>query len=449
MKKITIIIFLFTVSTGLYLLLPFEKDITKGLSILFLIAGLWVTESLPITVTALAVPLIAVFMGIFDVKSSFSHFANPIIFLFLGGFALAAALHKQNIDELIAKIVLKTSKNNVLVSILILFLVTAAVSMWISNTATTAMMLPVALGLLTRINKNGDYKINLFILLGLAYSANIGGIGTIVGSPPNGITAANLNMSFNDWLYVGIPSVLILFPVVIIFLYFRVKPVFKYQDYEENLTINFRDYINKNSILVVVIFFITVLLWLLSKPLSNFLEIGKGFDSLVAIFAIFLLTICRVVSWKEIERYTDWGVLLLFGGGLTLSAVLSETGASRFLANILYINLFEYGFLVLLLGAALLMIFLTEIASNTASAAILVPIFLAVGIEIPSVNNNVLPLAVGIAASCAFMLPVATPPNALVFGTGKIDQRQMMKVGMGLNFICVIIICLITYLLIS
>jgi len=383
------------------------------------------------------------------VKSSFSHFANPIIFLFLGGFALAAALHKQNIDELIAKIVLKTSKNNVLVSILILFLVTAAVSMWISNTATTAMMLPVALGLLTRINKNGDYKINLFILLGLAYSANIGGIGTIVGSPPNGITAANLNMSFNDWLYVGIPSVLILFPVVIIFLYFRVKPVFKYQDYEENLTINFRDYINKNSILVVVIFFITVLLWLLSKPLSNFLEISKGFDSLVAIFAIFLLTICRVVSWKEIERFTDWGVLLLFGGGITLSAVLSETGASRFLANILYNNLFEYGFLVLLLGATLLMIFLTEIASNTASAAILVPIFLAVGIEIPSVNNNVLPLAVGIAASCAFMLPVATPPNALVFGTGKIDQRQMMKVGMGLNFICVIIICLITYLLIS
>lgn len=449
MKNIIITILLFSVSAGLYFLLPFEKDISKGLSILFLIAGLWVTESLPITVTALAVPLIAVFMGIFDVKSSFSHFANPIIFLFLGGFALAAALHKQNIDELIAKIVLKTSKNNVLVSILILFLVTAAISMWISNTATTAMMLPVALGLLTRINKNGDYKINLFVLLGLAYSANIGGIGTIVGSPPNGITAANLNMSFNDWLYVGIPSVLILFPVVIIFLYFRVKPVFKYQDYEENLTINFRDYINKNSILVVVIFFITVLLWLLSKPLSNLLEISKGFDSLVAIFAIFLLTICRVVSWKEIERFTDWGVLLLFGGGLTLSAVLSETGASRFLANILYNNLFEYGFLVLLLGATLLMIFLTEIASNTASAAILVPIFLAVGIEIPSVNNNVLPLAVGIAASCAFMLPVATPPNALVFGTGKIDQRQMMKVGMGLNFICVIIICLITYLLIS
>ncbi len=449
MKNIIITILLFSVSAGLYFLLPFEKDISKGLSILFLIAGLWVTESLPITVTALSVPLIAVFMGIFDVKSSLSHFANPIIFLFLGGFALAAALHKQNIDELIAKIVLKTSKNNVLVSILILFLVTAAISMWISNTATTAMMLPVALGLLTRINKNGDYKINLFVLLGLAYSANIGGIGTIVGSPPNGITAANLNMSFNDWLYVGIPSVLILFPVVIIFLYFRVKPVFKYQDYEENLTINFRDYINKNSILVVVIFFITVLLWLLSKPLSNFLEISKGFDSLVAIFAIFLLTICRVVSWKEIERFTDWGVLLLFGGGLTLSAVLSETGASRFLANILYNNLFEYGFLVLLLGATLLMIFLTEIASNTASAAILVPIFLAVGIEIPSVNNNVLPLAVGIAASCAFMLPVATPPNALVFGTGKIDQRQMMKVGMGLNFICVIIICLITYLLIS
>jgi sodium-dependent dicarboxylate transporter 2/3/5 len=449
MKKITIIIFLFAVSAGFYFLLPTEKDISKGLSILFLIAGLWVTESLPITVTALLVPLIASFTGIFDVKGSLSHFANPIIFLFLGGFALAAALHKQNIDELIARIVLKTSKNKVLVSILILFLVTATVSMWISNTATTAMMLPVAIGLLTRINKNGDYKINLFILLGLAYSANIGGIGTIVGSPPNGITAANLNMGFNDWLHIGIPSVLILFPVVIIYLYFRVKPVFKHQDNDDNLTINFRDYINKNSLSVVIIFFITVLLWLLSKPLSNFLNINKGFDSMVAIFAIFLLTVSRVVTWKEIERFTDWGVLLLFGGGITLSAVLSETGASSFLANILYNKLFQYGFAVLIVGAAILMIFLTEIASNTASAAILVPIFLAVGIEIPSVNQNVMPLAVGIAASCAFMLPVATPPNALVFGTGKINQRSMMSIGLRLNLICAIVVCLITYLVIQ
>ncbi|NIP38256.1 MAG: DASS family sodium-coupled anion symporter [Candidatus Dadabacteria bacterium] len=448
-KKYIVIISISIFSAGLYKFLPVEKDVAKGLAILFLIAALWITESLPITVTALTVPLIASFTGIFDVKSSFTHFANPIIFLFLGGFALAAALHKQNMDELIAKIVLQTSKNNVLISIIMLFLVTAVISMWISNTATTAMMLPIALGLIYRINKIEDKRVNLFILLGLAYSANIGGIATIVGSPPNGITAANLNMGFSDWLYIGVPSFVILFPVVISFLYFLIRPGFLYKESSEDNSVNLRDYINKNSALVVIIFFIAVALWLLSKPLSSFLEIKKGFDSLVAVFALLLLTLSRVVSWKEIEKFTDWGVLLLFGGGITLSAILSETGASRYLANILYGSLIDYGFVVLLFGAAVLMIFLTEIASNTASAAILVPIFLAVGAEIPSVNQNVLPLAIGIAASCAFMLPVATPPNAIVFGTGKVDQKSMMKIGLKLNFICAAVICLIAYFVIG
>ncbi|HSG31430.1 MAG TPA: DASS family sodium-coupled anion symporter [Thermodesulfobacteriota bacterium] len=448
MKNLLILIVLSSISIALYQYLPVEKDTAKGLAVLFLIGGLWVSEALPITVTALAVPLIAVLTGIFDAKDSFKHFANPIIFLFLGGFALAAALHKQNMDELIAKIVLKTSRNNVLVSAIILFLVTAVISMWISNTATMAMMLPVALGLLYRINKIEDNRINLFILLGLAYSANIGGIGTIVGSPPNGITAANLGMNFNDWLYVGIPSVLILLPVAVLFLYLWIKPVFLYKETSDQMSINYSDYFNKNSILVVVIFFITVFLWLFSKPISGYLQITKSFDSLVAIFALILLCATRVVNWKEIEEFTDWGVLLLFGGGIALSAVLSETGASKYLANILFSNLFDFGVLILLLGGVLLVVFLTEIASNTAIAAILVPIFYAVGVEIPTLNNSVMPLAVGIAASCAFMLPVATPPNALVFGTGKVSHKSMIKIGLGLNILCAVLVCLITYLVI-
>lgn len=448
MKNLLILIVLSSISIALYQYLPVEKDTAKGLAVLFLIGGLWVSEALPITVTALAVPLIAVLTGIFDAKDSFKHFANPIIFLFLGGFALAAALHKQNMDELIAKIVLKTSRNNVLVSAIILFLVTAVISMWISNTATMAMMLPVALGLLYRINKIEDNRINLFILLGLAYSANIGGIGTIVGSPPNGITAANLGMNFNDWLYVGIPSVLILLPVAVLFLYLWIKPVFLYKEPSDQMSINYSDYFNKNSILVVVIFFITVFLWLFSKPISGYLQITKSFDSLVAIFALILLCATRVVNWKEIEEFTDWGVLLLFGGGIALSAVLSETGASKYLANILFSNLFDFGVLILLLGGVLLVVFLTEIASNTAIAAILVPIFYAVGVEIPTLNNSVMPLAVGIAASCAFMLPVATPPNALVFGTGKVSHKSMIKIGLGLNILCAVLVCLITYLVI-
>jgi len=444
MKNLITIIVLTLISVCIYFYLPLDGQIAKGLAILFLIAGLWVSESLPITVTALAVPVIASATGVFDVKSSLSHFANPIIFLFLGGFALAAALHKQNVDDLIARAVLKSSKNNALISIFALFGITAVISMWISNTATTAMMLPVALGLLSRINKENDRRTDLFILLGLAYSANIGGIGTLVGSPPNGITAANLNMSFNDWLYVGIPSVVILLPAALLFLYYKIRPPIDTTQSGLKITLNYKDYINRDSILVVLIFFLTVFMWLFSKPISRHIGITKDFDSIVAIIALILLALSRVVSWKEIERFTDWGVLLLFGGGIALSAVLSETGASKYLADIIYENLFEYGFAVLLFGATLLMIFLTEIASNTASAAILVPIFLAVGTEMPGANSNIMPLAVGIAASCAFMLPVATPPNALVFGTGKIDQRTMMKYGFALNIICAVLICVIT-----
>lgn len=166
---------------------------------------------------------------------------------------------------------------------------------------------------------------------------------------------------------------------------------------------------------------------------------------MIAIFAVILLVLLRTVKWKEIERFTDWGVLLLFGGGLVLSGVLGETGASRYLAELVESDSSYYGLFLLILGAVTLMIFLTEFASNTASAAIMVPVFLALGQELSLFSPDVLALSVGIAASCAFMLPVATPPNALVYGTERIRQRTMMKVGIVLNIICAVVIAVMAY----
>ena len=444
MKKKFIIIFSGAVSLAIYFFLPYDKDVLKGLSILSFIALLWLTEALPVTVTALIVPIVAVVAGIFNFKTALSNFAHPIIFLFLGGFALAAALHKHRMDEMMAGILLRAAGERTVLSYLSLFLATMFLSLWISNTATTAIMLPIAIGMLSG-PEDRNYPRDAFILLGVAYSANIGGIGTLVGSPPNAITAAVLGLNFLDWLKVGIPVVIVLMPLMLASLYLILRPDLSSEIYSRLASSEgiFRD---KNRVYIGLIFLVTVLLWLFSAPLSHFLGIEKDFDSLVAVFAIILLALFKTIEWKEVERFADWGVLLLFGGGLTLSAVLSETGASEFLALYVEQNLANYGPFPVLLGSIILMIFLTELASNTASAAIMVPIFLAVGKELNYPSEDTIALAVGVAASCAFMLPVATPPNALVYGTERVEQRTMVRAGFLLNMMCAVVIAVMSYL---
>jgi len=445
MNKKLIILLSGLISIGIYMFLPADKNVLKGLAILFFLGTLWITVSLRITVTALLVPVVAVMIGIFNVKDALSYFAHPIIFLFLGGFALAAALHKYNLDELFAGYIMKAGGSRMIFSVLSLFVATALISMWISNTATTAIMLPVALGLISKL-KERSHTTEVFILLGVAYSANIGGIGTIIGSPPNAITAANLGLSFTDWLEFGIPFMLILLPIMMIVLYVMLRP--KFPEIAAISRITTQDvFSNKKSYIVCAIFAFTVILWLLSKPISTWVGIENGFDSIIAVFAIVLLALFRTMKWKEIENFADWGVLLLFGGGLALSGVLSETGASAYLAKLVETHLASYGPFLLVLGSVTLMIFLTEVASNTASAAILVPIFLVLGQEIGHDSPYELAITVGIAASCAFMLPVATPPNALVFGTERIKLREMMRVGFVLNIICALVISIAAYLL--
>ncbi|HSC35098.1 MAG TPA: SLC13 family permease [Thermodesulfobacteriota bacterium] len=443
MNKSFIILISAVISLAIYFLLPVDKVILKGLAILIFVAVLWFTEALPITVTALLVPILAVLTGIFGVKEALSHFANPVIFLFMGGFALAAALHKHSLDRLIASYIMKAAGANSLLSVLGLFVSTAFISMWISNTATAAIMLPVALGLIANLRESSTTT-EEFILLGVAYSASIGGIGTLVGSPPNAITAANLGMDFRDWLGIGIPFVLILMPIIVLILYLVLRPKLL-KGTVLDLSGLGQIAIDKNTYKLAAIFGVTVLLWIFSGPVSSRLGIEKEFDSIVAILAIFMLVVSGTIKWKEIERFTDWGVLLLFGGGLLLSALLSETGASKYLADLVRDHLSIHGPFPLMLGAVLFVIFLTEFASNTATAAIMVPIFLALGQETMRHSPDAIALSVGIAASCAFMLPVATPPNALVFGTEKIRQRTMIKAGFYLNIVCGIVITIVSY----
>ncbi|WEM40981.1 DASS family sodium-coupled anion symporter [Photobacterium sp. DA100] len=421
--------------------LPFDKEVVVGLSILAFVAVLWLTEALHVSITAILVPILAVSFDIFPTPAALSNFANPIIFLFLGGFALAAALHKQELDKAIADKVLLIAQGRMSVAVFMLFGVSAALSMWISNTATTAMMLPLVLGVLNKVNAKSERSTYVFVLLGIAYCASIGGIATVVGSPPNAIAAAEVGLSFTEWMAFGLPVSIVLLPVTVALLYFMLKPNLKHTFDLDHKPVEW----NNGKLATLVIFGITVLLWIFSKPINGMLGGFKSFDTLVALAAIVMLGASRVVQWKDIEKSTDWGVLLLFGGGICLSNVLKATGTSVFLAHSLSGFLEQAGLFFTILVVAGFVVFLTEFASNTASAALLVPVFATVA-EALGVSPVILSALIAVAASCAFMLPVATPPNAIVFGSGHIKQSDMMKVGIYLNILCIAVLSALAYL---
>lgn len=419
----------------LYNVLPYEPQVVMGLSILAFIAVLWLTEALHVTITAILVPVLAVLLGVFNTQAALNSFANSTIFLFLGGFALAAAMHVQGLDRVIADKVLIMARGKMRLAVFMLFGVTAALSMWISNTATAAMMMPLVLGILSKVDSKSNHTTYVFVLLGIAYSASIGGMATIVGSPPNAIAAAEVGLSFIDWMKFGFPAMVILLPVAIAILYVVFKPELK-GTFELNTEQVDWD---KGKVVTLGIFGLTVFFWIFSGPINALLGGFKSFDTIVALCAIILVCFARVVHWKDVEKTADWGVLLLFGGGICLSNVLKETGTSLFLANQISGLVAEMGMFIIILVIATFVVFLTEFASNTASAALLIPVFASVA-EAFGMSPVVLSVLIAVAASCAFMLPVATPPNAIVFATGHIKQREMMRAGLFLNFACILVL---------
>lgn len=420
---------------AMQLWLPFEPAIVDGLSILIFIAVLWLTEALDVSIAALLVPILAVAFGVLDTTKALASFANPIIFIFLGGFALASALHAQKIDTAIANKVLTLARGRFNVAVFMLFAVSAGLSMWISNTATTAMMLPLILGVLHQLNEEEQRPTYIFVLLGVAYCANIGGIATLVGSPPNAIAAAQNNMTFADWLTLAGPLSLILLPVMLAVLFTVIRPNLNHHFSTEHEPLEW----TQPRLLTLGIFGLTVLFWIFSSPINKLLGGLPKFDTVIAISAIVALGLSRVVTWKQIEKTTDWGVLMLFGGGICLSAVLKATGTSVFLAD--HIGSFLQGapMLLVILAVVTFVVFLTEFASNTASAALLVPVFAAIAesLGIPAV---ILSALIAVSASCAFMLPVATPPNAIVYGSGYVAQKDMMRAGFRINLSCIVVI---------
>jgi sodium-dependent dicarboxylate transporter 2/3/5 len=426
---------------------PPPDALRAGLALFVLVGGLWMTQALHLAVTALLVPVVAVLAGLLDLRGALAPFAHPVIFLFLGSFALAAALQQQGLDRALAAAMLRLAGGRRARAVGLMLVLTAALSMWISNTATTAMMLPLALSLLEGGGARHPVgpRERAFVLLGVAYSASIGGIGTLVGSPPNAIAAAQAGIGFGAWLAFGLPLVLLLLPLMALVLYVLLRPTLA-----GHIALTQGDPIvwNAPRRWTLAVFVLTAALWAAGAPLARMLDIAVDTDSVVALAAVVALVAGGAIGWPQIERRVPWGVLLLFGGGLALSEVMAASGASRYLAGRLVDALQGAPLWLLLLGVVAFVVFLTELVSNTASAALLVPVFMGVA-SVLGLPPAMLAAAIAASASCAFMLPVATPPNALVYATEGVPQATMMRCGFVLNLVCIVVISGLAWLVLA
>lgn len=417
-----------------------NQQAQKALSLLVVVAILWMTEAIPLALTGLMIPVIATFLHLIPTNKAFSEFAHPIIFLFMGGFVIAGALTRHGLDKLLAQKLIALAKGNFYKSAILLMLATSIAACWVSNTAATAMMIPMGLGMIALLKKEIVTPESKFLILGIAYSANIGGVITMVASPPNAIGAAILGLSFSEWILYALPVFLVTFPIMLIALTLYFKPDKKMRIVQMMMIKNE----NAPNKTLAVIFIFTVALWILESVLSPLLNIADSFSSLVAVLAIFLIFITRVLNWKEIIKSIQWDVLLLFGGGLTLGMLIDHSGLGVILvgqiANLItVVPLFIFLWIIVLFS-----IVLTEFMSNTASAALILPLLFTLATQL-HVNPMILVFPATIAASYGFMLPAGTPPNAMAFASGLVPQKDMMKIGLVLNFLFSIVLTVFFY----
>jgi len=422
----------------------------------------WATEAIPVPVTAFLPLVVFEPLGISSLREAAAPYANPTIYLFLGGFMMAMAIDRWNLHRRIALAVIDNTGTDGRRLIGGFMLVCAVLSMWMTNTSTTIMLLPIVLSVSAVMRDNipnlpektrQDFQIAM--LLGLAYSASIGGLATLIGTPPNallmGFMAENydIEISFARWMLVGIPVSFVMLPIA----WWLLTRVLFPCDIPANEAVKkhlhqLRKELGAMSIperRIGIIFVCLIMSWMLRRPISDWLGIGGLSDAGIVMTAAMLLFILpsgdakqpRLMTWDNVTRL-PWGVLILFGGGLSLAAAVSGSGLALWLGEQLA-PLNAWGTAVLVVASVALVIFLTELTSNLATTATLLPVMGAIAIQ-AGLPPIVLTVPITIAASCAFMLPVATPPNAIVFSTGAISVPQMVRAGILLNIIGIIIV---------
>lgn len=428
-----------------------------------LMATWWSTEAIPIPVTSLLPMALAPALGVGDIKDVAASYAHPIIYLFLGGFLLGIGMQRWNLHRRIALMVLRVVGQEPRRQIAGFMIATGFLSMWVSNTATAIMMLPIGMSVISLLD-SGDpearHRYATALLLAIAYSASIGGVATLIGTPPNALLAAYLSdsrgidLGFAEWMVIGLPVSIAMMALT---WWWLTRKGFALEAGKDSATL-IGDELAKLGRMtaaerrVGIIFLLAATSWIL-RPLINDAGIDWLSDTGIAIIAgvaLFLLPAGdgsghRLLNWGDTHDL-PWGILLLFGGGLALAGAITRSGLAEWIAE--QLGIFGTFPLLLMIGiVVLVIIFLTEVTSNTATAAAFLPLLGALALSL-DISPLLITVPAAIAASCAFMMPVATPPNAIVFATGHMKIQSMINAGFALNLISTLLVTLLTYPLI-
>jgi sodium-dependent dicarboxylate transporter 2/3/5 len=438
----------------------------------YLMAVWWMTEAIPIPATALLPLVLFPGLGILDMNAATGPYANPLIFLFLGGFLLALGMQEWGLHRRLALWILErvgTSPSRIVLGFM---LATAFLSMWISNTATAAMMLPIGLAVVELVRPpglapapGGRFNFGIALFLGLAYGASIGGVATIIGTPPNAILVGaaeellGVSIGFLTWIKVGLPLTLVLLPITWIVLVRVLYPPEPLEGDVAGLLARERAALgpaSRGEWVVGVVFSLTALAWVFreEKVFAGFVlpgietwfpQVGDATIAMLGALLLFMLPVdlrsgTFALSWSR-TRDLPWGVLILFGGGLSLARAMETSGLASWLGMAVS-GLSHLPLLLLLAMVALLFVFLTELTSNVATAAMAMPIMAGVGIA-TGVDPLLLMTTAALSASMAFMLPVATPPNAMVFASDELTIPRMARAGILMNLLAILLISLV------
>ena len=441
-----------------------QPDAWKVIGVAVWMITWWITEAAPIAVTALLPIVLFPITGVFSVDEATAPYANKIIFLFMGGFLLGLAMERHNLHKRIALNLIRLTGTNPNGIILGFMITTAFISMWISNTATTVMMLPIAMSITNLLGIDGSQdkgktRFGLGMMLGIAYAANIGGTATIIGTPPNVAWIGFMNdmlgyeVTFAEYLLVGLPVCIVMLSIA----YLMITRVL-YPSRIPNLTESAQVIENQLKELgsitlaekrVALIFVATALTWILRGTINNLLESNLLNDSVIAIAGGILMFITPI-NLKKAEfllewNYTSklpWGILLLFGGGLTLAKAMEKAEIVQVVGESIAGD-GNVNAILLIAGLTAFMLFMTELMSNVALTVIFVPVVIGISQSL-GINPMYLTLPVTLSASYAFMMPISTPPNAIVFSSGMIRMKDMMRAGIILNIIAILLLVLLS-----